>query len=778
MGATAKAVFLSYASQDAEVVRAIAEAMRAGGLEVWFDQAELRGGDAWDQKIRRQIRDCALFVPVISANTQTRGEGYFRREWKLAVERTMDMADGVPYLFPLVLDGVPDRDALVPEVFRHVQWTRIGPAGLPPAFVGNVRTLLEGTPAPTSDAGSQAAPRSVQPGRDRKGGRPRWLFPVVIAGVMVGVAIAFFALRNRGESVAHVPPVAAPAKTVVAAEPAKATPAPALDPRRVALARFENLTGDASLDNVARLLESDLTRGLGTLSSIRLLPIEASSRAAARSAARDAGASSVIVGSYLKQGDQIEISAEIVLVASGEVFGTAGPAATPAANLRGATLADFVDRLSTGAHNVSVTLQNPPTRMSAVTYNRPWPRWSMATRNQAIRALSSNPEDHAKAIEQYRALLAEAPEMLKTKHDLARLLMGLGRYDESQKLFRELLGPDRSRLSESEVLAVTFDEAMLAGDPERAITAARGLLEIRPVSDAITQVISCLWAQNRPRAAFTELDRWWQANQAALPEQARRANQLGLIATEALMHWQEDHPEKTLLVLERVNELALGQPFPPAIWLKGAALATLGREDERRQMVEAAAVLPAASRLDPVTLNWQGYLIALHRGRAEEATRWLAAAQKAWDDMPAARREDTQFLSTGVSLNLAVGRYAEALQGADLLMARYPELATVIGHRALVLTVMGRTEEAAPLVKRLEQWDSRNARGLPQYWRARLAVRTGDKARTVELLRQAVAGGLWFGGFNSPTFDYGRSEPEFAVLRGFAPYEQLLKPKG
>ena len=45
----AHAVFLSYASQDAEAARRIAEALRAAGVEVWFDQAELRGGDAWDQ---------------------------------------------------------------------------------------------------------------------------------------------------------------------------------------------------------------------------------------------------------------------------------------------------------------------------------------------------------------------------------------------------------------------------------------------------------------------------------------------------------------------------------------------------------------------------------------------------------------------------------------------------------------------------------------------------------------------------------------------------------
>jgi len=76
---------LSYASQDADAARRICDALRAAGLEVWFDQGELRGGDAWDAAIRKQVKGCALFVPLISANTDARSEGYFRREWNLAV---------------------------------------------------------------------------------------------------------------------------------------------------------------------------------------------------------------------------------------------------------------------------------------------------------------------------------------------------------------------------------------------------------------------------------------------------------------------------------------------------------------------------------------------------------------------------------------------------------------------------------------------------------------------------------------------------------------------
>ena len=147
MSVPSGAIFLSYASQDAEAARRICEVLRAAGLEVWFDQSELRSGDAWDASIRRQIKSCKLFVPVISANTQAREEGYFRREWNLAVGRTLDMADDRAFLLPVVIDATPDAIARVPEKFREVQWTRLSDGNASPEFVERVRGLASDAPA-------------------------------------------------------------------------------------------------------------------------------------------------------------------------------------------------------------------------------------------------------------------------------------------------------------------------------------------------------------------------------------------------------------------------------------------------------------------------------------------------------------------------------------------------------------------------------------------------------------------------------------------------------
>ena len=135
-------VFLSYASQDAAAVGKLRDALDAAGIDVWFDQRHLEGGDDFDQQIKRNIRACSLFVPVISANTQARHEGYFRLEWSLAVERAKLIAETVPFILPVAIDPVSEQAALVPERFLQVQWTRLPGGAATPEFIERMVRLI------------------------------------------------------------------------------------------------------------------------------------------------------------------------------------------------------------------------------------------------------------------------------------------------------------------------------------------------------------------------------------------------------------------------------------------------------------------------------------------------------------------------------------------------------------------------------------------------------------------------------------------------------------
>jgi dienelactone hydrolase len=154
-----KAVFLSYASQDAEAAQRLCKALRAAGIEVWFDQSELRGGDVWDRKIRQQIRDCAVFIPIISAHTQQRAEGYFRLEWRLAEQRSHLMGRNRAFIVPVVLDAVAERDADVPDSFLAVQWTRVPDEASLVAFAERVAQLQASNAISSLQASAAVAPQ-------------------------------------------------------------------------------------------------------------------------------------------------------------------------------------------------------------------------------------------------------------------------------------------------------------------------------------------------------------------------------------------------------------------------------------------------------------------------------------------------------------------------------------------------------------------------------------------------------------------------------------------
>jgi hypothetical protein len=84
---------------------------------------------------------CAPFVAVVSRNTHQRYEGYFRLEWKLAVNRSHLMSKTRPFLIPVVIDDAPDDDQ-VPDRFREIQWTQLPGGDTASSFVERISSLL------------------------------------------------------------------------------------------------------------------------------------------------------------------------------------------------------------------------------------------------------------------------------------------------------------------------------------------------------------------------------------------------------------------------------------------------------------------------------------------------------------------------------------------------------------------------------------------------------------------------------------------------------------
>jgi TolB-like protein/Tfp pilus assembly protein PilF len=291
MNETSKAVFLSYASQDAEAARRICEALQGAGIEVWLDQSELRGGDAWDAAIRKQIRTCALFVPIISANTRARAEGYFRFEWKLAIDRSHLMAAERPFLVPVVIDRTRETDALVPDKFREVQWTHLPAGQVTAPFVERVSRLLSSGDEPPHRAASLAARTISTAGPVRR--KPR-------RGIALG-AVALMALLAAG---------------ALLTSKVSTRNAPI---RSVAVLPFENATGDPAIEYLSDGISESLINKLSSLSGLRVI-----SRTSAfafkdiqmepTEIGRKLGVDALVLGNLAQRGPGLAISAELVSV--------------------------------------------------------------------------------------------------------------------------------------------------------------------------------------------------------------------------------------------------------------------------------------------------------------------------------------------------------------------------------------------------------------------------------------------------------------------------------
>jgi TolB-like protein/cytochrome c-type biogenesis protein CcmH/NrfG len=318
-----RAVFLSYAREDSEATRRIADALRAFGLEVWFDQNELRGGDSWDQKIRRQIRECALFIPVISATTQERGEGYFRREWKLGVERTHDMSAGVAFIMPVVIDETPEKEAEVPEEFMRYQWTRL-PHGVPSSqFVEQVKSLLDAprksatrtraaTPVAESTSGDFRAPK-------KSGGRGL-LWGVGAVLVAVAAVAAFVLLRKPA-------PPATPAAAGVKLTGLAGTDLPVdqvkKEDKSIAVLPFTNMSEDKDNAFFADGVHEDvltnlaLIRDLRVVSRTSVMPYRTTTKSI-RQIAQELGVTYILEGSVRRSGNKVRVTGQLIHAATDE----------------------------------------------------------------------------------------------------------------------------------------------------------------------------------------------------------------------------------------------------------------------------------------------------------------------------------------------------------------------------------------------------------------------------------------------------------------------------
>lgn len=63
-----KTVFISYAQDDSKWAKAIAQKLREAGVRVWSDEKQLKGGDLWQDDLRKALDESSTVLVIVSSH--------------------------------------------------------------------------------------------------------------------------------------------------------------------------------------------------------------------------------------------------------------------------------------------------------------------------------------------------------------------------------------------------------------------------------------------------------------------------------------------------------------------------------------------------------------------------------------------------------------------------------------------------------------------------------------------------------------------------------------
>lgn len=108
--------FVSHNSADKEVARRLGAHLRLVGVNVWFDEWEVRAGDSLIGKVDEALASVDTVVLIWSENA--RRSEWVRAEFETAIARAID--DDSCRIIPMRLDDTP-----LPSLLRRLKWIEL-----------------------------------------------------------------------------------------------------------------------------------------------------------------------------------------------------------------------------------------------------------------------------------------------------------------------------------------------------------------------------------------------------------------------------------------------------------------------------------------------------------------------------------------------------------------------------------------------------------------------------------------------------------------------------
>jgi hypothetical protein len=112
-------VFVSYSQNDRETALGLTRALAERGIDVWFDNHEVRVGEDIGSRVQDAMRSASTVVLLIGSEPSS----YVRREWSSALQKAWASKPDLT-LVPVLLPGADP-----PAFLSHLHYLRLTDAG-------------------------------------------------------------------------------------------------------------------------------------------------------------------------------------------------------------------------------------------------------------------------------------------------------------------------------------------------------------------------------------------------------------------------------------------------------------------------------------------------------------------------------------------------------------------------------------------------------------------------------------------------------------------------
>jgi tetratricopeptide (TPR) repeat protein len=202
---------------------------------------------------------------------------------------------------------------------------------------------------------------------------------------------------------------------------------------------------------------------------------------------------------------------------------------------------------------------------------------------------------------------------------------------------------------------------------------------------------------------------------------------------------------------------------------EAGALAALGRLDEIEKVIEACQAVKGGVRAGSPGGVMSAAASELRAHGHRDASLKMAERALAWYRTHLSQGTDGD--KELVWEFLRSEKWAEAKSIADVLLIKTPDDIDLRGVVGALAACLGDAAQARRIDSDLAALTRPFLHGRHTYQRARIAAQLGEKDRSVALLRDAFAQGLLFSLLI-------HRDPNLEPLRGYPPYEELMRPKG